>query len=160
MGEWALGYVPPKFEIFLILPYFLRSQVLSCSANREATRIPILRYYISPFVLLWLIESALKHCKVPKYYDQDCLKGKKLTRPYFWEKIHFGDKHLKAPQKQGFFGFCEKKNSSLMYIRFGFKSCTITTFMILPKPHIWQKSGSRIKCKNALSQSDCKAFKV
>ena len=55
------------------------------------------RYHLSFY--LWLIESGLKHCKVPKYYDQDCLKGKKLTRPYFWEKIHFGDKHPKTPQK-------------------------------------------------------------
>ena len=30
------------------------------------------RYHV-PFDL-WLIGSVLKHCKVPKYYDQDCLK--------------------------------------------------------------------------------------
>ena len=23
---------------------------------------------------LWLMEPLLKHCKVPKYYKQDCLK--------------------------------------------------------------------------------------
>ena len=28
-------------------------------------------------------------------------------------------------------------------------------FMILLKPHVWEKSGSRVKCKNALDQSDC-----
>ena len=28
------------------------------------------RYHVS--VYLWLIGSILKHCKVPKYYDQDC----------------------------------------------------------------------------------------
>ena len=36
---------------------------------------------------------------------------------------------------------------------FGFKSCTIMTFMILLKPHVWEKSGSEVKCKNALGQS-------
>ena len=35
---------PPKFEIFLIFPYFLRSLVLSRSATREATCIPSLLY--------------------------------------------------------------------------------------------------------------------
>ena len=30
------------------------------------------RYHVSFY--LWLIGSVLKHCKVPKYYDQDCLK--------------------------------------------------------------------------------------
>ena len=28
------------------------------------------RYHVSFY--LWLIGSVLKHCKVPKYYDQDC----------------------------------------------------------------------------------------
>ena len=30
------------------------------------------RYHVS--FCLWLIRSVLKHYKVPKYYDQDCLK--------------------------------------------------------------------------------------
>ena len=51
------------------------------------------------------------------------------------------------------------KNSPLMCGFFGFKSCTIMTFMILLKPHVWGKSGSRIKCKNAFSQLDCRIFK-
>ena len=29
-------------------------------------------YHVSFY--LWLIGSFLKHCKVPKYYEQDCLK--------------------------------------------------------------------------------------
>ena len=28
------------------------------------------RYHVSFY--LWLIRPVLKHCKVPKYYDQDC----------------------------------------------------------------------------------------
>ena len=34
------------------------------------------------------------------------------------------------------------------------------TFMILLKLHFWEKSGSRIKCKNALRQSDYRVFKL
>ena len=30
------------------------------------------RYRVSFY--LWQLGSALKYCKVPKYYDQDCLK--------------------------------------------------------------------------------------
>ena len=33
-------------------------------------------------------------------------------------------------------------------------------FMILIKPHVWEKSGSRVKCKNARGQSDCRIFKL
>ena len=87
------------------------------------------------------------------------LKVKNLRGHFFGKKNHFGINTQKHPKDRAFLDFA-KKNSLLMYILFGFKSCTIMTFMILPKPHIWQKSGSRVKCKNALSQSDCKAFKV
>ena len=52
---------PPKFEVFLIFPSFVRSSILSRSATREATRIPNLLYWISSFLLLMV--------KVPKYYD-------------------------------------------------------------------------------------------
>ena len=34
------------------------------------------------------------------------------------------------------------------------------TFMILLKPHVCEKSGSQVKGKNALSQSDCRVFKL
>ena len=36
---------------------------------------------------------------------------------------------------------------------FEFKSCTLITFMILLKPHVWEKYGPRVKCKNAFGQS-------
>ena len=84
------------------------------------------------------------------------LKGKKLTEPDFWEKSHFGDNAQKHPtprKKKSFFRFF-LENSPLMCRFFGFKSCIIITFMILLKPHVWEKSGSRVKYKNALSQSD------
>ena len=60
---------------------------------------------------------------------------------------------LKHAHKIGFFGFC-KKNSLLTCRYFGFKSCTILTFMILLKSHVWEKSGSLVKYKNALGQSN------
>ena len=91
------------------------------------------------------------------------LKVKNLRGHIFGKKIHFGDKHPKTPPKtpqNGVFLDFANQNSLLMHRLFGFKPCTIITFMILPKLHIWQKSGSRVKCKNTLSQSDCKAFKV
>ena len=65
---------PLKFEIFLVFSYFLRSYVLSRLTTYEPTWIPSLLYQISRFVLLVVNRSVLKHCKVPKYYDQDCLK--------------------------------------------------------------------------------------
>ena len=34
---------------------------------------------------------------------------------------------------------------------FGFKSCTIVTFMIMLKPHVYETPGSRVKYKNALA---------
>ena len=34
------------------------------------------------------------------------------------------------------------------------------TFMILLKPYVWEKSGSRVKRKNALSQSDCRILEL
>ena len=63
-----------KFKIFPVFPNFLRSQVLRSSLTRNATHIPILLYYISSFFYLWRIEiePVLKHCIVPKYYDQGC----------------------------------------------------------------------------------------
>ena len=38
------------------------------------------RYHVSFY--LWLIGSVLRHCKVPKYYDQDCrfCTGKKTRK--------------------------------------------------------------------------------
>ena len=33
-------------------------------------------------------------------------------------------------------------------------------FMILLKPYVWEKSGSQVKCKNVLGQSDCRIFKL
>ena len=34
------------------------------------------------------------------------------------------------------------------------------TSIILLKPHVWEKSGSRVKCRNALNKSVCRIFKL
>ena len=51
----VLDKFPPKFEIYLIFPYFL-VYYTRCQVSFH----------------LWRIEPMLKHCNVPKYYDQDC----------------------------------------------------------------------------------------
>ena len=66
-----------------------------------------------------------------------CLKGKKLMKPYFWEKSLFGDYALKHPENKGFWIF--QKISPLVCRFLGFKSCIIMTFMILLKPYVWKK---------------------
>ena len=63
---------PPKFEIFVIFCYFLRYpkfQVVWQLARQLVYQVCYNRYHVSLY--LWLVGSVLKHCKVPKYYDQD-----------------------------------------------------------------------------------------
>ena len=48
---------------------FLRLQILSRSATRDNTKFAILDIV---FRFTCEIGPVLKHCKVPKYYDQDC----------------------------------------------------------------------------------------
>ena len=70
----------PKFEIFLIFTYFLRSLFLyfqSLKSHGKLVRqfvdqVSYSRYHVSLY--WWLIGSVLTHCKIPKYYDRDCLK--------------------------------------------------------------------------------------
>ena len=85
-----------------------------------------------------------------------CLKGKKLTELDFWGKSHFGD-NAQNHSKNRVLDF--QKKSPLMCRFFWFKPCTIMTFKILLRLHVWKKSGSRAKCKNALGQSDCRFLK-
>ena len=87
------------------------------------------------------------------------LKGKTLTELDFWEKKLIFGIMPKITPKIGFFGFYKKKIIALMCKFFEYKSCTVKTFMILLKPYFWEKSGSWVKCKNALDQSDCRIFK-
>ena len=78
----------------------------------------------------------------------------------FFDEAEFFEKNLilgimpKNTPKMVFFRFYEKF-SSLVYVIFGFKWCTIIVFEILQKPHAWEKSGSWVISKNALDQSDC-----
>ena len=77
---------------------------------------------------------------------------------FFGQNLVLGIRPKNTP-KIGFFGF-RKKNSLFMCKIFGSKPCIIMTFMILLKSHVWKKSGSRVKCKNALGLSDCRIFKL
>ena len=45
----------------------------------------------------------------------------------------------------------KKKNIPLIWRFFGFKSCTIMTFMILLKPHVWEKSGNLMPSANQIA---------
>ena len=66
----------------------------------------------------------------------------------------------KNTQKHWVHWILQKRNGPLMCRFFRFKSCTIMTFMILLKPHDWEKSSSQVKCKNTLGQSECRIFKL
>ena len=92
-----------------------------------------------------------------------CIKDKKLTEPDFWKNISFWRSFPKTPQNL-FFSFfpskISKKKNLLICKLYGFKSLTIMTFMIVLKQHVWEKSGSRVKCKNALGQSDFRILKL
>ena len=78
----------------------------------------------------------------------------------FDKKSHGRDYAPKHPQNRVFSILQKKKKDLLMCRILGFKSCTIMTFMILLKPHVWENFGSWVKCKNALSQSDWRIFKL
>ena len=68
----------PKYEIFLIFPYFLRSlfpYFLSLKLYGKLERQLVVqvcysRYHISLY--WWSIGSVLRHCKTLKSYGQDC----------------------------------------------------------------------------------------
>ena len=89
------------------------------------------------------------------------LRVKKWWSWIFWKKSQSGDNGQKHLKNRGFFGCYKKKiKCPLMCRFFGFKLCTIMTFMIQLKPHVWKKSCSWVKCKNYLGQSDCRIFKL
>ena len=70
--DWALGYVSTKIWDFPNISLFPKILSLKSFGNSEATHMQVCRtgYHVSFY--LWLIGSVLKHCKVPKYFDQDC----------------------------------------------------------------------------------------
>ena len=71
----------PKFEIFLIFPYCLRSLFLYFLSlklygklvRQNVDQVSYSRYHVSLY--WWLIGYVLNYCKIAKYYDQDCLKS-------------------------------------------------------------------------------------
>ena len=78
------------------------------------------------------------------------LKGEKQTEPHFWKKNLILGTMLQNTAKIGFLRFF-KTNNPLMCWFFWIKGCSVMTFMILFKLHVWENSGFRVKCKNPLS---------
>ena len=114
---------PPKFEIYLIFPNFLRSclKLFGNSWGNSNTKFAILDIKFS-FYLLW-IGYVLKYCKVPKYYDQDCLK-------IFFCSLHF----------QWWLKFLEKVLISLKNV-ISIKKIPISKVESSLKSNFWPKSN-------------------
>ena len=64
-----------RFDIFVLFPNFLRSEVLSFSATHETIR--ICQFIINKHASfhLWWKKNLLNHQKVSKYYEHDCLQN-------------------------------------------------------------------------------------
>ena len=74
-GDWALSDISTQIWYFSNISLFPKILSLKSLLTREATHIYQACYtrdHVSFY--LWLIGSVLKHCKVPKYYGQACLK--------------------------------------------------------------------------------------
>ena len=71
-GDWALGYVSTQIWDFSNISLFSKILSLKWFGNprENSYQVCYSRYHVSFY--LWLIGSLLKHCKVPKYYNQDC----------------------------------------------------------------------------------------
>ena len=91
-----------------------------------------------------------------------CLKGKNWRSRISGKKSHFEDNTKNIPKMSFFLDFAttKKVHWPLVCRFYGLKSCTIMMFMILLKTHVWQKYGSRVRCKNPLGQPDCRIFKL
>ena len=71
-GDRALAFILWSLGTFLILSNFLRSNVLSRSATREAARIyHVCKYNCASFHLWWK-QNFVKHQRNSKYYENDC----------------------------------------------------------------------------------------
>ena len=74
-GVWRLGGTgcwPVSLQIwdFPNISVFLKILSVKSFGNSPAHQVCYNRYQVSFY--LWLIGSVLKHCKIPKYYFQDC----------------------------------------------------------------------------------------
>ena len=119
--HWAMA--PPKFEIFLVFPYFPRSQLLSRSATREATRMPSLLYQMSRFVLLVVNRICTK-----TLYSSKILwpRLQFQTYFYFFEKLEMRSKHWYTAQFQYIsIAFNQPYNKNKLYIP---EICSILVF--------------------------------
>ena len=73
--HWAVGYVSTQIKYFPDISLFPKIPSLKSFGNSwGSSYVKFAKLDITFY--LWLIGSVLKHCKVPKYYDQDCRKQK------------------------------------------------------------------------------------
>ena len=66
-GDWGL-HLNLRFSNISLFPKILSLKLFGNSWGNSYTKFA--RCHVSFY--LWLIGSALKNCKIPKYYDQDC----------------------------------------------------------------------------------------
>ena len=64
---WWSGLLPRWVYVFFFLVWAL---VVRQLVRQLVYQVCYARYHVSFY--LWLIGSVLKHCKVPKFYEQDC----------------------------------------------------------------------------------------
>ena len=75
-GDWTLGCVSifwnfPNTLVFLKIYYFVQQLQRQLLYKVSYNRYPVLFYF-------WWMETVLRLCKIPKYYEQDCtLKHRK-----------------------------------------------------------------------------------
>ena len=85
---------------------------------------------------MWLIGSVLKHCKVPKYYDQDCSNAKYIFKTIQNELICFCGEEIdiesRSDKSQELFSIladavrdCSNAEQMSFFIRYVDKSCQI-----------------------------------
>ena len=67
---WGLAYGFTKIWDFPHISWFPKSIVVQQPVRQLIYQVCYTRYHVSFY--LWWIGFVLKHCEVPKYYDQDC----------------------------------------------------------------------------------------
>ena len=93
-----LQFYEVRFEIFLTFPNFLRSQVLTRLATREATRMYQFITNNKASLHLWWKKNLVKHKKVTKYYKNDwILENKKYYMMHNLKRL-FTKFHLSSNQ--------------------------------------------------------------
>ena len=81
-GDCALGYISMQIWDFPDISLFPKILSLKSFVNLWGNSYQTCHTRYHVLFYLWLIRSV--HCKVPKYYDQDCLKKCFSSLPFQW----------------------------------------------------------------------------